>query len=332
VLEQLSAIARELGTLNADNGVLRLLASLVSASHEFIGVADLEGNALFVNEAGLTLVGLRNLEAMRSTKVIDYFAVDDRRKVVQEVLPSVRDTGFWEGELRFRNFETGQLIPVLYNIFPLRDSSGAITAYGTVSRNLSEQKRNQEQIAVLAHEAEHRSRNVFAIVQATVALSQSDTPDGLKKAIEGRIGALANVHSLFAETRWIGAELLAIATRELAAYAETDGRRLLIGGPPVLLDRNAAQAIAVTLHELATNAAKYGALCTPKGVVALKWSHEDDGRLLLRWTETGGPTVRVPTRHGFGGRVIDRMIGQLNGKSRFNWHPEGLVCELTFQV
>src|SRR5689334_12456292 len=98
-----------------------MLVSLVSASHEFIGIADLEGNALFVNDAGRRLVGLPDLDAVRSTRIIDYFAADDHPKVLQEVLPAVRAAGFWEGELRFRNFVTGELVPVLYNIFPIRD-------------------------------------------------------------------------------------------------------------------------------------------------------------------------------------------------------------------
>jgi PAS domain S-box-containing protein len=333
VFEELSEIARGLGPFDAENSLVRMLASLVTASHEFIGIADLEGNALFVNDAGRKLVGLPDLQAVHSTRIIDYFAPDDQPKVLQEVMPAVRNTGFWEGELRFRNFATGELVPVLYNIFPVRDSSGAITAYGTVTRNLTEsklaetrlrslasivessddaivsksldgiitnwnkgaervfgytaeevigqpitivipgdrhseereiltrirrgeridhyetlrrrkdgslivvsltvspvrnaegqiigaskiarditgQKRSQEQIATLAREAEHRSKNLLATVQATVMLSQSETPDGLKQAIEGRIQSLAHVHSLFVNTHWIGADLSTIA-------------------------------------------------------------------------------------------------------------------------
>src|ERR1700722_14459874 len=128
------------------------------------------------------------------------------------------------------------------------------------SRDITEEKRAQEQIATLAREAEHRSKNLLATVQATVSLSQSDTLEGLKQAIEGRILALANVHSLFVETRWIGAELSTIAAQELTPYFAKDERRVRIDGPEVLLEPNAAQIIAVTLHELATNAAKYGSL------------------------------------------------------------------------
>jgi PAS domain S-box-containing protein len=453
-IEELSALAWGLDEPGGETDLARLSAALVSASREFIGVADLEGRALFVNEAGRELVGLPDLEAVRSTRVIEYFAVEDQPRVIGEVLPAVRNSGFWEGELNFRNFATGQLVPVLYNIFPIRDSSGEIIAYGTVTRNLTEarlaeqrlhslasivetsddaivsknldgvitswnkgaerifgysaaeaigqpitivipgdryseerdiltrirrgerfdhfetvrqrkdgsliavslsvspvknaegkivgaskiarditeQKRNQEQIVTLAREAEHRSKNLLATVQATVMLSQSDTPEGLKKVIEGRIGALANVHSLFVQTRWIGADLSTIATQELAPYSEKNQQRVRVDGPPVLLEPNAAQVIAVTLHELATNAAKYGALSAANGRVDLEWSHDSNGQLRLRWTETGGPKVHEPKRKGFGGRIIERMIAQQSGKARFDWRAEGVVCEITLQV
>jgi two-component sensor histidine kinase len=108
--------------------------------------------------------------------------------------------------------------------------------------------------------------------------------------------------------------------------------RVSIEGPEVLLEPNSAQAIAVALHELATNAAKYGALSATEGQIEVKWSHTADGRLILLWTETGGPPVKTPTRQGFGGRVIKGMIEHLKGRTRFDWRPEGLICEITLQT
>jgi two-component sensor histidine kinase len=105
-----------------------------------------------------------------------------------------------------------------------------------------------------------------------------------------------------------------------------------IEGPQVLLKPDIAQAIAVILHELATNAAKYGALSTANGVIELKWSHEVDGRLMLRWIELGGPVVETPTKRGFGTRVIQGMIGQFKGTTRFDWGVGGLVCEIDLRA
>jgi two-component sensor histidine kinase len=93
-----------------------------------------------------------------------------------------------------------------------------------------------------------------------------------------------------------------------------------------------AQAIAMILHELATNAAKYGALSVANGRVTLTWTHEANGWLHMRWMESGGPPVQEPTHEGFGGRIIQRMISQLKGKTHFDWRPGGLVCELSFHL
>jgi PAS domain S-box-containing protein len=197
------------------------------------------------------------------------------------------------------------------------------------TRDITERKRNEEQIAILAREAEHRAKNVLATVQAAVNLSHADTADGVKEAIAGRIQALANVHALFVESRWTGAELHSLVTQELSPYCPSGGTRVRIDGAKVLLDTATAQTIAVFLHELATNAAKYGALSAPEGRVHVEWSRAADGRLVLRWTETGGPPVKPPTRQGFGTRVMGAMIeGQLKGGVDFAWHAGGLVCEI----
>jgi PAS domain S-box-containing protein len=253
----------------------------------------------------------------------------DRQDEERTILTRIR-----RGE-RIDHFETvrqrkhGSLIVVSLTVSPVRDGEGKIVGASKIARDITEQKRSQEQIAILAREAEHRSKNLLANVQATVKLSQAETTAGLKDAIEGRIRALANVHSLFVETRWIGAELSSIATQELAPYSRAgEAARVRIDGPQVLLKPDIAQAIAVILHELATNAAKYGALSTEDGVIELKWSHETDGRLILRWIELGGPVVETPTKRGFGTRVIQGMIGQFKGNTHFDWSVDGLVCEI----
>ena len=184
----------------------------------------------------------------------------------------------------------------------------------------------------MAREAEHRSKNLLSNALAAVNLSRASSAEDLKEAIVGRIRALSNVCSLFVESRWLGAELSAIVTQELAPYSETLGKRVVIDGPPILLEPSAAQAIAVTLHELATNAAKYGALSQPNGQLDVRWTNVVERQFRLCWTETGGPEVRKPQREGVGSRIIEAMIGQQKGQVYFDWREEGLACEIALPV
>jgi PAS domain S-box-containing protein len=309
---------------------LRWLASIVESSDDAIVSKNLDGIITSWNAGAERVFGYTAEEAIGQpiTIVIPKERQDEERAILTRIR---------RGE-RIDHFETvrqrkhGSLIIVSLTVSPVKNAEGKIVGASKNARDITEQRRSQEQIATLAREAEHRSKNLLATVQATVNLSQSDTPEGLKRAIEGRILALANVHSLFVETRWIGAELSAIARQELTPYYEKDETRVRIDGPQVLLEPNTAQAIAVSLHELATNAAKYGSLSVPNGQISLTWLHEADGRLILRWREIGGPAVQMPTHRGFGREVIERMIGQLKGQARFDWRTEGLVCEIAFHA
>jgi PAS domain S-box-containing protein len=307
---------------------LSWLAAIVESSDDAIVSKNLDGIVTSWNSGAERVFGYTAKEAIGQP--ITIVIPQDRQDEERTILTRIR-----RGE-RIDHFETvrqrkcGSLITISLTVSPVKNADGIIVGASKIARDITEQKRAQEQIATLAREAEHRSKNLLASVQATVMLSQSDTPEGLKHLIEGRIQALASVHSLFVATRWIGAELSAIATQELAPFSGRGERRVQIDGPQVLLAPNAAQSIAVTLHELTTNAAKYGALSSADGRVDLEWTHAADGRLNLRWTETGGPAVQSPTRQGFGGRIITQMIRQLDGKAHFDWRAEGLICEITF--
>ena len=309
---------------------LRSLAAIVESSDDAIVSKNLDGIITSWNTGAQRVFGYTAAEAVGQPITIVIPA--DRQSEEREILTRIRRGEHIDHFETIRQRKDGTLIVVSLSVSPVRNAEGQIIGASKIARDITEQKRSHEQIATLAREAEHRSKNLLATVQATVRLSQSETPDGLKRAIEGRIQSLANVHSLFVKTRWIGADLSTIATQELAPYSEKDQRRVRIDGPPVLLEPDVAQAIAITLHELATNAAKYGALAVPDGQVELKWSHDANGRLQLRWTELNGPKVREPTHKGFGGRIIEQMIAQRSGTTHFDWRADGLVCEITLQV
>jgi len=309
---------------------LRWLASIVQSSDDAIVSKNLDGIITSWNKGAERVFGYTAEEAVGQP--ITIVIPQDRQDEERTILTRIR-----RGE-RIDHFETvrqrkhGSLIAVSLTISPVRNAEGKIVGASKIARDVTEQKRAQEQIATLAREAEHRSKNLLANVQAMVNLSQADAVDDLKRAIEGRIQALANVHSLFVATRWIGAEVSTVVRQELAPYSKNVDTRVRISGPEVLLEPNTAQALAVTLHELATNAAKYGSLSVSNGQIELNWWQQNDGRLTLRWTEKGGPTVQAPMRRGFGGRIIEEMIGQLKGEARFHWAAGGLICEINLRV
>jgi PAS domain S-box-containing protein len=309
---------------------LRSLASIVESSDDAIVSKNLDGIITSWNRGAERVFGYSAEEAVGQP--ITILIPEERMNEERDILTRIRRGEHIDHFETIRRRKHGSLIAVSLTVSPVKNAAGRIIGASKIARDITEQKRSREQIAILAREAEHRSKNLLANVQAAVNLSQADTAEGLKQAIVGRIQALANVHSLFAESRWIGAELSTIATQELAPYAEKDKRRVHIDGPPVLLEPNVAQVVAIILHELATNAAKYGSLSEAEGQVELKWLHHADGQLILRWTEVGGPPVQIPTRQGFGGRVIERLIEQLKGGVRFDWRPEGVVCEITLHV
>jgi len=309
---------------------LNWLAAIVESSDDAIISKSLDGIITSWNRGAERIFGFAADEAIGQpiTIVIPQDRLDEERVI----LTRIRRGGRIDHFETVRQRKDGSLIVVSLTVSPIKNGEGKIIGASKSARDISKQKQSQEQIATLAREAEHRSKNVLAAVQATVQLSNADTPEDLKKAIAGRIQALANVHSLFVETRWIGAELSTVVRQELAPYCAINERRVRTEGPEMVMEPNAAQAVAIILHELATNAAKYGALSVPRGEIDLKWTHDPDGRLTLQWREIGGPTVQTPTRSGFGTKVITSMIAQLKGTANFDWNAGGVVCEITLNV
>ena len=138
------------------------------------------------------------------------------------------------------------------------------------------------------------------------------------------------MQKLFSVSRWTGASIKTIVQEELRPYAGHDGQRVDIRGDDIRLPAALAQAIAVSVHELATNAAKYGSLSKSTGRIEISWHADTSGKLSLQWKERGGPSIAEPTRIGFGVGAVDGVIRMLSGSIDRQWKPEGLVCELSF--
>jgi PAS domain S-box-containing protein len=200
-----------------------------------------------------------------------------------------------------------------------------------VLEDVQERRQAERHREILAREVDHRARNLLSVVQAVLRLTPRGNPAAHAEAVERRIAALGRAHALLAEARWEGADLRRLAQEELAAYGGV-GDRAGLDGPRLALAPEAAQAFSMVLHELATNAAKYGALLTPTGRVRINWriaGHDDAGLLHVRWEETGGPPPATPSRRGFGSRVIEAtIIGQLGGRVERRWEPAGLICDI----
>lgn len=202
------------------------------------------------------------------------------------------------------------------------DALGRPIKMAGITLDTTERRAAEERQNLLMQEVDHRAKNMLAVVLAMVRLTPMTSRDSFVQTIEGRIAALARAHTLLARSRWEGAELGQLVREEMAPYASN----VAVDGPTVLLAPEAAQAFAMVLHELATNAAKHGALSQTSGKLSIKWSFGDQGRcLVLEWREKDGPPVKPPERRGFGTLVIrQNMEHQLAGKAQIDWHPEGL--------
>lgn len=209
-----------------------------------------------------------------------------------------------------------------------RDAQGRVARIAGVTLDITERKRAEQTQLLLAKEVDHRARNTLAVVQAVLRMTHARNLNDYVAAVEGRISALARAHGLLSASRWQGADLARLINDELAPYKTAAERRLSMAGPTLLLAPSAAQALAVVLHELATNAVKYGALSQPEGSLAVSWSKHDD-RLVLNWAETGLSDVKPPTSRGFGTTVIKASVQeQLRGKLTLDWRPEGVLCTI----
>ena len=305
---------------------LRWLGSIVESSADAIISKDLRGTIMTWNRGAEQIYGYAAEEVIG--KPVTILIPPNRHDEEQRILERIRAGEKIEHYETLRQRKDGSLIEISLCVSPVRDEQGTVIGASKIARDITQSKKIERQAAILAREAEHRTRNILATVSATVELSQSDTPEGLKAAIRGRIQALANAHALFVESRWSGAELSRLVAQELSPY-QTGGERARIEGTKTMLDPNVAQALAVTVHELATNAAKYGAFSTPGGKVLIVWSKSPENSIAIRWTELDGPPVTPPTRSGFGSRVMKALTQQIGGTIAFDWREDGLRCDVT---
>lgn len=340
-IERWFGTCTDIDDLKRADAEARKLAAIVEASKDFIGLFTLDGAITHLNEAALALVGLPDLPAGRRHRMPDLFTDESRRVLADTAMPAVRRDGYWEGELALRPFGTAEPVAVLYNIFPVRDATGAEIGYATVTRDLREAKRAEEARDLLIRELSHRIKNIFAVVGGLAALTARSDPAAkpFAAAFRDRLGALAQAHEYVrphspdSAPAVAGQTVLGLMRLIMAAYEEGGRSRVAIAGDDAEIGERTATALALIMHEQATNAMKYGGLSTKEGGVSLSGRRDAD-RYTLTWRETGGPPVTgAPSRKGFGTVLAERSVaGQLDGALERDWAPGGLLMRLSVPI
>jgi PAS domain S-box-containing protein len=207
------------------------------------------------------------------------------------------------------------------------DRAGRVIRVSGVTVDITERKRAEERQNLLTREVDHRAKNALALAQSIVRLTRGESVKAYIQAVEGRISALARVHTILSLSSWQGAEITKLVDEELAPYSTGD--QIAFSGSNIQLQPATAQTLAMALHELVTNSAKYGALSTLAGRLTIKWEVQAD-ILQMLWEERNGPVVEKPASRGFGTRsVIASIESQLGGQADFDWRSEGLICRLS---
>jgi signal transduction histidine kinase len=259
-----------------------------------------------------------------------YIHPDDQPRVMDAIREAIRNKDVFELEHRVIQTD-GTLGWTFSRAVPLTDSEGEITEWIGVASDITARKREQEIRELLIGELNHRVKNTLAIVQsiAMQTLSTTDDLQQARQALNSRLVALARAHDVLVREHWEGADLRELVAGCLAAY-KNDARptRVCFDGPAIRVQPKTALALSMALHELVTNAVKYGALSNASGRINVQWTTDPErDRFELRWCETGGPPVAAPTRRGFGSRLIERGLSQdLGGDVHLEFRSTGVVC------
>lgn len=254
---------------------------------------------------------------------------DDREKVVTDFAAAIaRGDDQYESEYRIIRPD-GEVRWVFGRGRVVRDAGGKVVRYSGVDLDITQRKKYEELLALTTRELSHRTKNVLAVVQSIVhhVAKNAQNFDELMPRLEGCIQALAYCHDLLIASNWQSVDFRNLIELQVAPFGGIDSARFEAEGPSLALGPQTAQLIGLALHELATNAAKYGALRSEHGKVTIEWAMLADG-VQISWREDGGPPVEPPTRKGFGHTVLERMARSLDGTVSLEFPPEGVRWSL----
>lgn len=300
---------------------------LVDLSHDPIFIWDFDGGIISWNRGSEELYGYSRLEALdRPTDQLLQTTVAGSS--TEDIKRALLDRGSWSGELRHKTKDGRDLI--VESRIELVEMEGRRLVFES-NRNVTERKQLELHQQLLLNELTHRVKNMLAVVQviARQTLRSTKSHEEFVQRFQGRLSALAAAHGLLFESAWTGADLAALAREQFKPYLSGNSKQLHMEGPPVVLPPSLATPFSLVLHELATNAAKYGALSGSAGKVALSWTVNSAAQppvLKFVWQERGGPRVKQPTSTGFGSLLLDRGIP--NARVTRKFRSRGVVCTI----
>ncbi|HZZ87579.1 MAG TPA: HWE histidine kinase domain-containing protein [Caulobacteraceae bacterium] len=295
---------------------------------------DLKTRALALSEVSLADIGCSPADIRTWDDLLARVHPDDLPARQASLETAIRSGEDLEVEYRVVKPD-GEVAWMLVRGRTLFDPDGAPVSLVGVSLDITERKLAEQRRQLLLLELSHRVKNTLATVQSIASQTRrtASGPEAFDQAFLARIQALARAHELLAESSWDGASLAEVIDRTLALYVDASGiEAVSLAGPSIRLGPNAAVTLNMAFHELATNAAKHGALSTETGRVEVQWEIENGSvppAIAIEWRERGGPIVSVPRSRGFGSRLIEKGIAhELGGEARLVFAPDGLICRM----
>ena len=312
----------------------RLLAENIT---DIIAQLDLDGVITFVTPACERVLGYRS-EEMVGQRLLDLVHPDDQGRglaIVEAQIAAGRDQAPVAIQYRVRH-KDGRWIWIEGQPRVLFDAAGVAISLQDSVRDISERKAAEQRQMLMMHELNHRVKNTLATLQsiAIQTLNAAESPEAFARSFNARLVALSHSHDVLTQNDWAGARLRDVIVEQLKPHERADGARFDLAGPDAQVSPKTAVALGMAFGELATNAAKYGALSVDRGTVSIRWAYATEAgasRLRLVWREQGGPRVDPRPRPGFGARLIERGLPhELGGAAQLKFEPDGLVCEMDF--
>jgi PAS domain S-box-containing protein len=303
--------------------------AVVESQAELLCRFKRDGEIVFVNSAYARARGAA-VESLMGANFWDWVSKEDRPAVAAMLDSLTRAAPEVRIENRFKTVQ-GERWMLWTNRALSFDEHGRWLEAQSTGVDIHDRKQAEEHTKLLLNELNHRVKNTLAVVQGIAQQTFKNVDPDACRAFEGRLGALSKAHNLLTERRWAPAPLHAII-EDVSHVCGAARERIRAEGPEVMLSPPRALSIAMALHELCTNAMKYGALSADRGIVDLAWRVSADAppRLEMTWREKGGPPVETPTQRGYGSRMIERALAHdLQGGAKLDFAPEGLSCIIT---